>query len=379
MNPAILAHPTRYPSQNASAGASPVPLSLVPPSPARGASTPSPVDHLGAPVQRRVTDAPKAPSTAAALVAPAPSRPRPIAPRPPDLDAETRRACHELIEAVDRNDWVAAQAAVQVLSGRLQRAEGPDLPLSLQDDIMNALGYALPRAEEEDRWSIIEIILGCLFLLPFLLDALIVTDAERVIDAAEEGLEREAELLAARLVSARGEATQDDAHAVTQDLKKLPPAVLRKLVDGGTRVYAVRSGVLEAIGRTLDDTTPDARELRVLGAYDNPDNEAAVLTELGRRGTPRVAYSPDKQASPALHEAMHAYDALTGASQDPKFLLAVAADRSALTPHENQPNPRDRARETYAETTARYLEGDRTLSEERPYLWRYCLGAFGPR
>ncbi len=301
---------------------------------------------------------------------------------PRNVDAATLRATRELVEAVDTHQWGRATRAANLLSSRLSRVGKDVLSDDARDEIHLALSDALGQAEEADDWSFFETLLGVLLLgLPFLADALITTDAERLKDLAAKTRLKMSKQLAGSLVSYRSGAQQADADLVSAELAQLPPAILRTLAASGTRIYAVRNDVYAGMHTRRDEMPPDVTlglgSLR--GAADKASGTINILTQKWAIGGPKIPHSARMGASTVLHEAMHAYNNCTGASRSPEFLAALHADERPLSMHEAQPDSGLRAEETYAETCARYLGGDHSLKHERPNLWRYCLTMFGPR
>ncbi|MEQ9502656.1 MAG: hypothetical protein RIT81_37640 [Deltaproteobacteria bacterium] len=174
-------------------------------------------------------------------------------------------------------------------------------------------------------------------------------------------------MIAESLIDVRGTATNADADAVVEQLARMPERVLQQLATANTQVVVVRNSVTETRadlrgvrprgyppGRTWDN---------VPGLYDTARNEVIIATRGGR--VPGTG-NGHGTANLVFHEAMHAYDHHTGASNSAAFRAARTADRSALSGYERQAGAAGRE-ESFAESAARYWEGN----GGRPHLDAY--------
>lgn len=330
-----------------------------------------------------IPSAASAPAALSALDTPGMLRPPVLVGVQRNVDAQTMAATRELTKAVDINDWKRADRAASLLGQHLAR--GPSqLSTDAQDDIHLALSHALGAAEKAEAWSFLETLLSIFALgIPWLVDALVQTDVERLGAQAityRRDLSRE---LATSLVHFASGADASDAAVVSEELAKLPPAILRVLIGGGAAVYCVRNNIYDGMNVDFDDLPPEIRfgSAKVMGATDRTTNRINIRTQYWPVGGPKIPHPANmNRGSTVLHEAMHAYDNLMGgASRTRDFMAALAADEAALSSYEAQSDPERRRRESYAETCARYLGGDHSLETSRPNLWRYCRSTFGPR
>lgn len=344
---------------------------------------PPPAASLGFKPETALAVASATGTTSGALATPAMLRPDVLRGLPRHTDANTTRAAQALTVAVANHDWKNANRTALLLSAHLAKHSGT-LSVDAQDDVHLALSDALGRAEAADAWSFIEILLGIFGLgLPFLVDVLTTTDVERLLARSSEQRLAMSRGLASQLVRSSSGADAADAAVVAQELANLPPAILRTLTAGGAVVYAVRNNIFDGMDVDLNSLPAEIRHGhgKVMGTTDRATNRINIRTESWTVGSPTIPHPANMNTgSTVLHEAMHAYDNLTGgASRTPEFMSALVADEAALTNYENQPDPERRRREAYAETCARYLGGDHSLQTSRPNLWRYCLTMFGPR
>ncbi len=167
-------------------------------------------------------------------------------------------------------------------------------------------------------------------------------------------------------IYAAGTADDRDGMLVAAELAKLPPRLLAKLHDQGTRVVVCRTSVTEY--RTdLRGVHPRGWPQgstwgEVSGLYDPARNEVVVASD-GRRilnsGSINVVH----------HETTHALDRGGDGSDAPTFRAARDADLVTLSLYERQPGAAGRS-ETFAESLARYLNG----AEKLPHLASYWDG-----
>jgi type VI secretion system secreted protein VgrG len=184
-----------------------------------------------------------------------------------------------------------------------------------------------------------------------------------------------------RLTQAKGTADDMDRALVAAELSKLPPHVLQRMEDNGTKVVVVRNSVTEertdlkgvqprgwGPGQTWDS---------VPGLYD-PNTKQVIIATRGH-GTPEGAHVPrtgDGHGSSNLviHEAMHGVDHTGGAGGDlstsPNFTNARNADSGTLSNYENQPGSAG-PEETFAESAARYYGDDPNDAASHPNLHNY--------
>ncbi len=172
------------------------------------------------------------------------------------------------------------------------------------------------------------------------------------------------------------------AKALKPELSRLPEAVLRKLVDGQTKIVAVRDSVTDALphlkGVRPRGWPPGSTWDSVPGLYDPGTNQVIVATRKATDGSRFVPPTGDQHGSAnlVLHETMHAHDALTGNSNSDAFRQARSADSSELSAYESQEGSAGR-QESYAESAALYYS--RARNYDRKNLDSYFRTYVGRR
>ena len=168
-----------------------------------------------------------------AFEAPSGARPQMLSHTAGNVESAVRGATRELNLAVSQGQWERAERAAQRLLTRLSATDSEELSDAARDEIHLALSAALGSAERADAWSLIEILLGILALgLPFLVDAALPTDVERLADAAATARRLSSRALATALVASRSGALAADAAVVERDLELLPPRNLARSAQG---------------------------------------------------------------------------------------------------------------------------------------------------
>ncbi len=181
------------------------------------------------------------------------------------------------------------------------------------------------------------------------------------------------------LIDVRGHADQADAELVAAELAKLPPHILARLEENGTRVVVGRGSVTDAYpalaGVVPRGWPPGSSWDTVPGAFMPDSNEIAIAT-VGH-GTPAGAHVPATgeghgSRNLVVHETMHGVDH-TGnppLSEGADFNTARTADSGGLSAYENQAGSAGQE-ETFAESAARYYGGDQGDAAAHPNLNSY--------
>jgi hypothetical protein len=301
------------------------------------------------------------------------------APPPTTIEGEVA----QLNGAIQRDDWESATSYVESLGNRLQSSTEP-LTAQQQGDVRASIRNAAERAEKADKWSFIQVLLSVLALgIPFLVDALTTNDKERLAQTGRSMLDASQHALAEQLIQVRGTATADDVQPVLDELMKLPTTVLQRLTSESVKVIVCRDSVTDYLtdlrGVQPRGWPPGSTWDSVPGLYDGGHKEVVIATHAidGGRGVPSTG-DGHGSFNLVLHESLHAYDGVTGASADAAFSAARNSDSGALSAYEQQAADAGR-QETFAETGARFYGGDAGLQGERPSLSRYYRDYVGTR
>jgi uncharacterized Zn-binding protein involved in type VI secretion len=188
--------------------------------------------------------------------------------------------------------------------------------------------------------------------------------------------------LAASLIDVGGSADGADAALVVQELMKFPPGILKTMKKNGTRVVACRNSITDyrtdLKGVHPRGWPPGATWDSVPGVY-LPDHNQVVIAVVGH-GTAAGAHVPKTgeghgSRNVVLHESAHSIDRNSNPqrSASPEYNRAMTADAATLSPYESQPGVAGQE-ESYAESAARYYDGDATDATKHPNLNNYWKG-----
>lgn len=182
--------------------------------------------------------------------------------------------------------------------------------------------------------------------------------------------------IAGRITVAGGSGTGQDIAAVRAEIAKLSPGVLRFFENKGARVVACRGSVTD-VERRLRGVTPRGWEGTgrtwdsVQGTYLAQGKRVVVATVAAGAGRAVPARGPGTHGSCnlAVHEAMHGHDYLNDHRiiAGARFRAAHQADHARLGPYERQQGQTG-LEETYAESAARFYEGDAGFAADWPAL-----------
>ena len=208
--------------------------------------------------------------------------------------------------------------------------------------------------------------------------------AEEVADVSQElidtGVDRAKALEVGHVMKTGGSGTVEDSKIVAKQVAELPMDVVQGLRAKGTDVVACRDSITDHIPdlkgkkpRGWKKGTWDS----VPGLFDPNENEVVIATR-GHK-TAEGAHVPktgDGHGAYDLvtHEAMHGYDHNGGGTphhSDPDFVAARKADYDKLGDDYYTQSGAAGMEETYAESAARYYDGDPTLKTEWPHLYEY--------
>jgi hypothetical protein len=181
-----------------------------------------------------------------------------------------------------------------------------------------------------------------------------------------------------RLVSAKGTADMEDVNLVASELEKLPPNMIQELEDNKIKTIVCRNSVTEY--------AVDLRGVQVPGyekgfTYDMLPGVGGMIRKISgrtvistviatKRNQKGMRYIPPYTEGHGaynlvLHETLHSIDAALHKSSSPDFQKALNADVGRLGDYEKTNI------EAYAETGARYFDGDPHLAELNPNLQNY--------
>lgn len=182
--------------------------------------------------------------------------------------------------------------------------------------------------------------------------------------------------IAGRITVAGGRGTGEDVAAVRTEVAKLPPAILRFFEQKGARVVACRGSVTDVETR-LRGVTPRGWEGTgrtwdsVQGTYLSQGRRVVVATIAagGARVVPPRGAGSHGSCNLAVHEAMHGHDYLDDHRPIAAraFRQARQADHARLGTYERQQGQAG-LEETYAESAARFYEGDPRFAADWPAL-----------
>jgi len=187
--------------------------------------------------------------------------------------------------------------------------------------------------------------------------------------------------LAAGLVHAKGTATSADTQAVARELQQLPPTLLQAAQRAGVDVMVCRTSVTDYMtelkGVRPRGWPPGSTWDQVPGLYSPSKNEVVIATESRLGG--RIVSTRHGSENMVFHELGHSLDAThaLGSSINSKnaaFRAAYNADVPRLQVQnqtyllqEGDAGPN----EAFAETFARYYNGDSTLQRDLPAMYAY--------
>jgi hypothetical protein len=185
------------------------------------------------------------------------------------------------------------------------------------------------------------------------------------------------------LLQTGGSGDQTDLGLVAQQLILMPPGMLQTMVNQGQHVVVCRG--------SITDYRTDLRGVHPRGwpagaTWDqvpgnfNGERKEVVVAVVGH-GTPDGPHVPKKgeghgSSNMVLHESSHAVDYNPDGNRsatDPDFIAARDADADTLSPYESQDGTAG-PKESYAESSARYLSGDPTDAANHPNLHDYWAG-----
>ncbi|MDC0935913.1 hypothetical protein OAS39_06480 [Pirellulales bacterium] len=209
--------------------------------------------------------------------------------------------------------------------------------------------------------------------------------AEEVADVSQSlidtGVDRAKAVEVGQVMETGGSGTVEDSKVVAEQVAELPMDVIQEMRANGTSVVACRDSVTDHI-ESLRGEEPrnwDNGETwdTVPGLFDPNENEVVIATR-GHGTEEGVHVPPTNDGHGAYdlvtHEAMHGYDHNGGGTphhDDPDFVAARQADYGALDDYYSEEQDDAGLEETYAESAARYYDGDPTLRTEWPHLYEY--------
>jgi uncharacterized Zn-binding protein involved in type VI secretion len=181
--------------------------------------------------------------------------------------------------------------------------------------------------------------------------------------------------LALSLIDIDGTANQQDKLLVALELTKLPPYILEKLKEKGTRVVVCRGSVTEHLTHLRGVHPrgwPPGKTWDAVPGLHSPSRNEVVIATIGHPGDPHVPKSGEGHGSHNLvvHEVSHAYDHATNGSASTAFNDARNSDINTLSAYETQPGAAGQE-ESFAESSARYFGGDASDAQTHPKLHEY--------
>jgi uncharacterized Zn-binding protein involved in type VI secretion len=189
-------------------------------------------------------------------------------------------------------------------------------------------------------------------------------------------LDPESVRLAMSLIKIGGSADESDRLLVLKQLARLPPHVLQRLLDKGSKVVVCRDAVTE-YDQDLKGEQPRGWKKgdtwdKVPGEYDPARNEVVIAVQ--GHGTPEGPNLKKGHGSDnlVLHEVGHAIDS----TDDPKlscgkdFGDARAKDLNTYDAYERQKGDAGKE-ETYAESFANYYNDPDKNAKQHPNLNEY--------
>lgn len=187
--------------------------------------------------------------------------------------------------------------------------------------------------------------------------------------AARAALRRAAE----SITEIGGTANEADKRVVVDELVKMPLIALSALKTKGIKVVVCRNSVTEIredLRGVRPRSWPEGTTWDTVPGLNDPANKRVIIAT--RRGRVPPPGDGHDAFNLVLHEVGHAVgDAVAhGGVDDPDFIAARNADLAALDDYEGNANPAG-ARETYAESFARFYANDPNDATTYPHLHAY--------